>query len=196
MRTICVILSGGRSSRMGRDKAMLPFHGETFLARLVRQYSPAFPTYVSVGQAGKYDTSGARELVDLHPSVGPLAGLEAALEQTDADAVFLTATDLPFGTLTLARRLVELLGTADACVIRWDDGSIEPAFGVYRRSCLEPLRACLCQGRRSFRGLLDQVTVHWASEAELREFPLRQLLQNINTPESYQKALETQEDSL
>lgn len=190
MKTICVILAGGRSSRMGRDKAMLPLGNETFLSRLIAEYSPAFPVYVSVGEAGRFETCGAGELVDLHPGMGPLAGLEAAFAGTDADAVFLTATDLPFGTLELARQLLDMLGDADACVIRRSDGKTEPAFGVYRRSCLEPLRACLAEGRRSFRGLLDRVNVRWAEETELQKFSLPELLQNVNTPEEYRKAAE------
>lgn len=188
MKTICVILSGGKSSRMGRNKAELPLGGETFLQRLVRQYSPAFPVYVSVARPGQYDTFGAGELVDLHPGIGPLAGLEAAFLETDADLVFLTATDLPFGTLALAEKLLALRGDADACVIRRTDGKPEPAFGVYSRNCLPALEQCLKENRRAFRGLLDRVEVRWAEEAELPEFSLSRLLQNVNTPEEYEKA--------
>lgn len=174
---------------MGRDKAELPLSGETFLSRLVRQYSPAFPVYVSVGEAGKFPCDGVAELLDLHPGMGPLAGLEAAFCRTDADAVFLTATDLPFGTLALARRLLELLGDADACVIRRKDGQIEPAFGVYKRSCLPVVQTMLAEGRRAVRGLLSEVCVRWAEEAELEGFSLEQLLQNVNTPEEYATAV-------
>ena len=188
MKTICVILAGGKSSRMGRDKAALPLAGETFLSRLVRVYSPAFPVYVSVGEAGKFFCDGAEEIVDLHPGMGPLSGLEAAFVHTDADVVFLTATDLPFGTLALARKLLCLLGDADACVIRRADEQPEPAFGVYKRSCLLAVQDLLAENRRAFRGLFDKVSVRWAEEAELREFPLEQLLQNVNTPEEYEKA--------
>lgn len=185
-----MILSGGKSSRMGRNKAELPLGSETFLQRLVRQYSPAFPVYVSVARAGQYDTFGAGELVDLRPGIGPLAGLEAAFLETDAELVFLTATDLPFGTLALAEKLLELRGSADACVIRRADGKPEPAFGVYRRTCLPALEDCLKENRRAFRGLLDRVEARWAEEAELKEFPLSRLLQNVNTPEEYEKAAE------
>jgi molybdopterin-guanine dinucleotide biosynthesis protein A len=104
---------------------------------------------------------------------------------TAAERVFLTATDLPFGTLALAEALLERLGRADACIIRRGDGQLEPAFGVYRRTCLGPLQDCLQEGRRSFRALLSRVTVQWVSEADLGEFPLERLLQNINTPEAY-----------
>lgn len=189
MNVICVILAGGASRRMGRNKADLPLQtGETFLSRLVSEYSGAFPVYVSVGEAGKFPLYGAKELLDLHPGVGPLAGLEAAFAKTEADIVFLTATDLPFGTRVLAEKLVSLLGDADACVIRRKDGKMEPAYGVYRKSCLPAVRELLTENRRAFRGLFDRVSVRWAEEAELWEFPLEQLLQNVNTPEEYEKA--------
>lgn len=190
-----MILSGGQSRRMGRDKAELPLGSETFLRRLVRQYRPAFPVYVSVGRPGQFDTFGAGELVDLHPGIGPLAGLEAAFRRTEADLVFLTATDLPFGTLALAEKLLEMRGDADACVIRRADGRPEPAFGVYSRSCLPALEHCLAENRRAFRGLLDRVEVRWVEEAELEAFQLSWLLQNVNTPEEYENVAKSLENS-
>lgn len=176
---------------MGRDKAELPLGGGTFLSRLVSEYSPAFPVYVSVGETGKFNLYGAGELVDMHPGMGPLAGLEAAFCKTDADVVFLTATDLPFGTLALAEKLVSLLGDADACVIRRKDGEMEPAYGVYRRNCQGAVEGCLAEGRRAVRSMLSKVKVRWAEEAELAEFPLERLLQNVNTPDEYEKVLTT-----
>lgn len=187
MKTICVILTGGSSRRMGQDKAQLRLQGETFLARLIRTYRAAFPVYVSVRNAGARERCGAEELVDLSPGMGPLAGLEAAFAQTDADIVFLTATDIPFGTLALANRLLAELEQADACVIRRCNGNVEPAFGVYRRSCQAALQHCLAAGNRAVRQLLEQVRVRYVPEESLREFPLEQLLQNVNTPEDYRR---------
>ena len=170
---------------MGRDKASLPLGTGTFLTHLIGEYAPEFPVYVSVGQSGKFSHPGAGELVDLRPGMGPLAGLEAAFTQTDVDAVFLTATDLPGGTAELANYLVEQLGTADACVICRKNGQPEPAFGVYRRSCLIPAKSLLDQGRRAFRGVFDQVQVRWVREEDIPQFPLDRLLQNVNTPKEY-----------
>lgn len=174
---------------MGTDKASLRLGDETFLQRLVREYSPRFPVYVSVGEAGRFPTYGAGELVDLHPGTGPLAGLEAAFAGTDADAVFLTATDLPFGTLEIAERLLTLADDADACVIRRVDGGMEPAFGVYRRSCAGPLETYLAEGRRSVKGLLERLRVRWVTEGELSGFSLDRILKNVNTPQEYGEAL-------
>ena len=79
MKTAAVILAGGMSRRMGRDKAALPFGEETMLSHLVHIYRPLFDlTAVSVNQTGRFDTYGALEVVDRRPGEGPMAGLEAA----------------------------------------------------------------------------------------------------------------------
>ena len=78
MKTIGVILSGGQSRRMGRDKARLDFGGRPMLTHLVETYRPFFDKiFVSVNQAGRFDTAGAGEIVDRRPGLGPLAALES-----------------------------------------------------------------------------------------------------------------------
>ncbi|MBQ9269989.1 MAG: molybdenum cofactor guanylyltransferase [Oscillospiraceae bacterium] len=188
--TICVILAGGQSSRMGRDKALLPIAEGTFLSRLIEIYRDRFSVFVSVGEADRFPHPGAGEITDLRPGMGPLAGLEAAFLKTDADLVFLTATDLPFGTVKLAELLLERIGDRDACLIRRRDGGLEPAFAVYRRSCLPAVQSCLDTGRRSVRGLLEHLSVRYVEEDALPGFDLDRMLMNINTPENYAKALE------
>ena len=188
MKTIAVILTGGMSRRMGRDKGALILEGETLIARLVRRCGPAFDgVYVSVNQAGRFNTAGAPELVDLHPGHGPMAGLEAAFAQTDADLVFLTAVDLPFGTPGLARRLAELRGEEDLCYIRRADGRPEPLFALYTRACQVPLAACLEEGRRSFRALFERVRAREVREEE-DGVPLDRLLMNVTCPEDLERA--------
>lgn len=187
--TIAVILSGGRSSRMGRDKAELPLGGETFLDRLTTGLTPLFDrVYVSVDRPGRYP--GRRELPDLRPGQGPLAGLEAAFRSTAAEAVFLAAVDLPFAAPALAAKVLERVGEGDACVIRRRDGTAEPLFALYRRSCMGPLTDCLDQGRRAVMALLDRVDCRWLAEEELPEFDLERMLWNINTGQEYRRAVE------
>ena len=160
------------------------------LTHLIETYRARFDVAVSVREAGQFDTAGAPELLDLHPGQGPLAGLEAAFRQTEAEVVFLTATDLPFGDAGLAEELLRRLGDAEACVLRRREGKIEPLFGVYRRGCLPAVERCLKEGRRSCRGLLDQIRVRWVEEDEISNWDLEQVLQNVNTPEEYQRAIQ------
>ncbi len=192
-QVLVLILAGGQSRRMGRDKAALPFEGETMLTSLVHRYRAEYPVAVSVGEAGRYDTGGAEEIVDLCPGQGPLAGLQAAFRRTEAELIFLTGTDLPFCTVELAGELLgraEAEPSADAWVVRRADGKTEPLCGVYRRSCLIPVEECLEEGRRSFQGLFRKIRVRYVEERTLAGFDLGHLLDNLNTPEDYRRAVQ------
>lgn len=191
METAAVILAGGRSRRMGRDKAELALGEDTFLSALVRRYRPLFGrVWVSVSRPGVRLPAGAAELPDLRPGQGPLAGLESAFGAAGAELVFLTAVDLPFGDPALVRRLMERMGGAEACLIRRKNGRLEPLFALYRASCLPALTACLDRGRRAVGALLDRVDCRLVEEEELPGFDLERVLFNVNTGEDYRRALE------
>ncbi len=176
--TAAVILAGGMSRRMGRDKAVLPFGAETMLARAVRSYSAVFPSvYLSVNQAGRFALPGVPELVDRRPGQGPLAGLETAFLATDAPVVFLAAADLPFADPALARRLADACTERDACLLSLK----EPLFGAYRRTCLPTVTELLDTGRRSMRSLLERI--------ELQEIDPSARILNVNEPSDYLEAL-------
>ena len=190
MKTAAVILAGGMSRRMGRDKAALPFGEETMLSHLVHTYQPYFDlTAVSLNTPGRFDTAGAMEVVDRRPGEGPMAGLEAAFLDTGADVIFLTGTDLPFGDPALARHLVESLGTHDICLIRSDKGP-EPLFAVYSSRCLSAIRKSLEEGRRSMYGVIQQMDTLELPAESLPQFDIARILSNVNDPEEYAKALE------
>lgn len=190
MKTAAVILAGGMSRRMGRDKAALPFGEETMLSRLVRIYRPYFDiTAVSVNQAGRFDTAGATEVVDRRPGDGPMAGLEAAFLDTGADVIFLTGTDLPLGDPALARHLLELRGGHDVCLIRSPKGP-EPLFAVYSSACLPVIQKALSEGRRSMFSILQQLNALEVPAEELTGYNVSQILTNVNDPEEYARVLE------
>ena len=178
METVAVILTGGRSSRMGRDKCALRLGGETFLERLVERYRGAFGRVcVSVDRPGRFDPAGAEEVCDRRPGrQGPLAGLEAAFLQTGAEARCLAAVD---------RRVGEGAGAR----------GLEPLFAVYGRGCLGAASACLEEGRRAFRGMLERVDCRTVDEAELPGFDLERILLNVNRPEDYAAARAAAEEA-
>ena len=190
MKTAAVILAGGMSRRMGRDKAALPFGEETMLSHLVHTYQPYFDlTAVSLNTPGRFDTAGAMEVVDRRPGEGPMAGLEAAFLDTGADVIFLTGTDLPFGDPALARFLVDSLGKHDICLIRSEKGP-EPLFAVYSSRCLSAIQKSLEEGRRSMYGVIGQMDTLELSAEELKQFDIARILSNVNDPVEYAKALE------
>ena len=184
IQTAVVILAGGRSSRMGRDKRALPLGGRTLAEALAERYRPlGEAVYLSVGTPGEPVPPGVLPLPDLRPGQGPLAGLEAALASTGAERVFLTAVDLPFGEPALARLLLEGLEGHDACLL----SRREPLFAAYRRTCLPHVRACLDGGRRAMGALLDRLDCRFLGA---EGFDLERVLVNADTPEDWRRAEE------
>ncbi|MBR5261597.1 MAG: molybdenum cofactor guanylyltransferase [Oscillospiraceae bacterium] len=182
---LTVILTGGASRRMGRDKAMLKIGEKTMLQHLIDKYSVLGDVAVSVNEAGRFPFEGARELVDKFPDMGPLNGLVSAFSDTDAERLFLTGTDLPLGEAKLAEKLMELCKGYDACVMKRGMKGFEPLFAVYTRACAAPAEACLSEGRRSFMALFDRVNIRYVEESELSEFDLDSILMNVNTAEEF-----------
>ena len=182
---LTVILTGGASRRMGRDKAMLPYKGKTMLQYLIDKYSPLGPVVVSVNEAGRFPFTGAAEKTDRYPGLGPLNGIVAGFEDGGEDLLFMTGTDLPFGDLALLEKLLELMGKADACIIRQGKKDFEPLFALYRPACAPVAEECLAAGRKSIREMLDKVNVRYFSPEELPGFDLEHILMNVNTMEEY-----------
>ena len=187
---LTVILTGGGSRRMGRDKATLPFGGGTLLQALIDKYAVLGPVAVSVNEKGRFPFTGAVELVDRWPDLGPLNGIVSAFAETDAPELFLTATDLPYGDPALVRRLAELRGEADACILKRGKKGMEPLFAVYGRRCGAAASACLSEGKKSFFDMLEGLNVRLVLPEELPEFDLDHILTNVNTPEDFNALLQ------
>jgi len=184
---LTVILTGGGSRRMGRDKAMLSIGDKTMLQYLIDKYSSTLgEVAVSVNRKSRFPFKGAMEIVDPYPDMGPLNGLVSAFAQCKDDVIFVTGTDLPFGEPKLALRLAELIGDADACIMRRGKKGFEPLFAIYRRVCGEKADECLAQGKKSIRDLLEIVNVRYVESDEIAEFDLDKILMNVNTEEEYE----------
>lgn len=188
---LTVILTGGASRRMGRDKAMLPYKGTTMLQYLINKYSAAFGSVaVSVNKSGRFPFTGALEVVDRYPDLGPLNGLVSGFAETEEDMIFMTGTDLPCGEPKLVEKLLELMGDADACVICQGKKGFEPLFALYRRSCYEKAEKSLAQGKKAIREMLDAVNVRYVEPSEIPGFDLEQILMNVNTMAEYNEIAE------
>jgi molybdopterin-guanine dinucleotide biosynthesis protein A len=182
-----VILAGGQSRRMGRDKLQLTLAGETLLDRALRRWGEAFPrVLVSVAGPERFPELGDRRVFDAFPGAGPLAGLHAGLLRAGED-VFLTGADMPFASPEKALALASLCGEADACCLTDDAGRWEPLFAFYRPAVLPKAEALLSSGRRSMGALLASVRLREVRPAELGEGPDSLLTRNVNNPEDYEK---------
>ncbi len=189
-----VVLCGGRSSRMGRPKAWLPFGGELLLPRIVRLLSEAVDPVVVVAAPGQ-DVPPLPERVavvrDAEEGRGPLQGLSAGLKalRDRTDAVYLSSCDAPFLRPAFVRRMMELMGDAAACAPHVGD-HYHPLAAVYRGETAEAVERLLATNQRSLHSLIAAVPTRLVTVEELADVdPTFQTLRNVNTPEEYAAAL-------
>lgn len=185
-----IILSGGLSGRMGRDKSSLPMQGSTLLQLLVSRFAGVFgPVIVASRPSQDLAIDGAAVVHDVHVGKGPLAGLHAGLLASPDDANFVLACDMPFANVGLARCLLSRLQGHDAAVPLLERGP-EPLFAAYRKSCLPVIEANLEADRLRIRDLLDRVDTLYILESELQKLdPELGSFLNVNTLKDYKRAL-------
>jgi len=186
------ILTGGASSRMGRDKARLLLGGQTFVERIAQALTAIAPGRISLVSARPEDTQAGLPIVaDLHRNCGALGGLHAALMHTRSAWAAIVSCDLPFVTGELFMRLTDLRNAGiDAVAPRQSDGRPQPLCAIYAREpCLAVAEEMICTGELRPRILLQQVNTRWAGPAEWGALKRSHLFFcNINEPKDYAKA--------
>ena len=186
-----VILTGGKSTRMGRDKALLKLNGENLSLGLADRFSQALgPAMFSVDKAGRFPCGDYPEIADSYPGRGPMNGIISGLRHTGDDHILLLATDMPYADPALAQELERRLGGHDICAIRRKSGHIETLFAVYGRRCLETALWCIDAGYSSILAVYDRLDALLLDEDEIHGFDLDTALFNMNTPESYDACLQ------
>jgi len=180
-----VILVGGRSRRMGQDKALMEFQGRPLFERILDVCREVCGTVILVGdRPERFNGYGLPVLPDLYPG-SALGGLYTGLRHAATPAIFAAACDLPFPSGAIMRHLISLRGDHDA-VVPVTTQSLEPLFAVYAKSCLEPMRLMLEAGNLRIYDLYPRIRTRYVDAAELA--PLDEegtSLLNINTPVDY-----------
>jgi molybdopterin-guanine dinucleotide biosynthesis protein A len=176
-----VIFAGGKSSRMGKDKALLPFGGaQTLIAYQYRRLSPYFSTLYLSAKESKSDTQISL-IPDLYKEYSPLTGLVSLFESLDAEKLFILSVDAPFIDHTIIQTILDTQGEYDAVIAR-NNGEVQPLCGCYSRTVLPKAKAMLQHGEHRLKSLLTQVNTHYVDFHEAVSF------MNLNRPEEYEEA--------
>jgi molybdopterin-guanine dinucleotide biosynthesis protein A len=181
------LLTGGASSRMGRDKAHVEIDGAAAATRISHLLADLFEDVLIVGGDPPASASG-RRVADPEGPQCALRGIAAALAATACERAVVVATDLPFVTPDLLLALVAW-PEADAVVPR-DASGRHPLCAIYRREpVLAAARARLADGRLAVQGMLDAVDSVSIDAADLAQVdPDGRALMNVNTPEDLERA--------
>jgi len=179
-----VILAGGKSSRMGTDKALLKLGQYYVIERIANVLRTMVEEVVIVTDRPKrYAKYGDTTTYDIMPGHGPLGGIHAGLVQAAHPWMLVTACDLPFISVQVARLMLQCAADYDAVVPRYR-GYTEPLYALYNKSCLEVMEQHLLQGQGKITRLFDELRVRYLEEAEMAfvEPHLERAFLNLNTP--------------
>ena len=197
-----VVLAGGRSRRMGTDKALLAFADQPLASRVASVLAEVCSEVMIVASdAAALDSialpPGTRVLADEVAFQGPLGGLATALSEAHNEWVFACGVDMPFLCADVVRLLWDEVGRQHVfgrgrhlqIVMPAGDAGPEPLLSLYRVDCLEAVRRALAEGSRKVADLSEQVDVFEVPVESLRAVdPELRTLLNVNTAEDLDSA--------
>jgi molybdopterin-guanine dinucleotide biosynthesis protein A len=177
-----VVLAGGRSSRLGFDKALLRINGEPLVQWLPSQLAGMFGSVaIVVDRPKRYDVTFP-QLLDTWPDAGPLAGIAAGLQASAAPALFVCGCDMPLLQPALLQRLCSALEDYDLAIPE-RAGRLEPLCAVYAASCLPVIQQLLRDRRLRANGVAEIVRTRTLTEMEWRDLdPEGDSFLSINAP--------------
>jgi len=208
-RVTGIILAGGQSRRMGRDKAFLDFEGAPLIARVIEPVRRVCAQVMIVANGAEtYGRFGLPVIPDVYPGKGSLGGIYSGLQAADAGYVLAVACDLPFLNEALLRHLITLAPQADVVIprahaprskaqraMRYDqlavkESGLQATLAIYSKRCLEPMRVRLLADDLRIINFFDQVRVRIVEPEEVAQFDPQWLsFLNVNTPEDCKSAL-------
>lgn len=188
------VQAGGESRRMGQDKALLPFLGESMLERVMKRVNPlGDELYVTTNHPERFLDFGVPMIQDELPGKGALGGLLTALSAAQFSTVIVVACDMPFVNPEILADASDQLHSKQAdVVIPLTEKGYEPLHAVYRReTCLPAVRSALAAGERRLISWFPSVKVIQIAKDDLIKFdPARIAFWNVNTPEDLHQAEE------
>jgi molybdenum cofactor guanylyltransferase len=175
------VLVGGRSSRMGRDKALLSWNGCPLAKWVAIAAAQSAGTATLIGAPERYSDLGFPVIPDLFPGEGPLGGILTALRHSTAEWNLIVACDMPAIDATLLAHLLDAARQSgdDALLPVTAEGRPQPLCAVYRRTCLAPFEMAFSEGTRKVTTALAAVRCARLPMEEVSQF------QNVNTPEDW-----------
>jgi molybdenum cofactor guanylyltransferase len=188
-----IVLCGGKSTRMGSSKALLPFGSETMLQRVVRILGGVVAPIAVVAAVGQELPELPRDVIvtrDENEGRGPLEGLRAGLKALpdQVDAAYVTSCDVPLLVPGFVRQMIDLAHDYDIAVMEID-GFTHPLSAIYRRTTLPTVEHLLTNDRLRPVFLFDAVKTRRVKPEEMTSDPDLRTLRNLNTPEDYERAL-------
>lgn len=189
----CIILAGGKSFRMGNDKALATIGDRSLIIQVISDISELCKDITIVTDQERIfpqfnGQANLRSITDMFPGKGPLGGIYTGLVISDSFHNLVVACDMPFLNQDLLHYMIELSADSDIVIPRLGN-LVEPLHAVYAKSCLAPIEHLLKQDKLSVINVLSSVRVRYVEAEEIDKFdPYHLSFFNVNTKADLEKA--------
>lgn len=178
------ILLGGRSSRMGRDKAQLKINTNiSFIEKLAYEFNGFGEKYLSANKSQDYQIQGFRNVSDIIEDIGPLGGIYSVLNISLKDYVLFLPCDMPLMTKDAILYLLSKWRGEDICIASSEYGR-QPLVGIYSKNCINVIKQLFSEGAHKPGMLLSRMNSKVVDMSAFEE-----CFANINTMEDYKKII-------
>ncbi|MFB0556988.1 MAG: molybdenum cofactor guanylyltransferase, partial [Dehalococcoidia bacterium] len=187
-----IILAGGKSSRLGRSKALQVIEGKS-LSQWVVDHLAILSTEIIIATAHgeAIPCSSAvriKTVADIYPEKGPLGGIYSGLIASSSSRAIVVGCDTPFLSIGLLEYMTQICSNFDVIVPQIKN-KLEPLCAVYSKNCLAPIQELLEQDERRIRKLFSMVKVKYVEEDEINSFDPEHLsFFNINSQADLDRA--------
>jgi molybdopterin-guanine dinucleotide biosynthesis protein A len=149
-----IILAGGQSRRMQREKSLLPVNGRSLIEMVIAQIRPCFSTVlISASDKNKFAFLGLPVVEDEAPGQGSLLAILTALRASPCQTNFVMACDIPIVHIPFLKKILSLAPSCEIVVPRYRDGKFEPLFAAYDRSIIPVIEKQIKRGDRKISHL-------------------------------------------
>ncbi|PKN71095.1 MAG: molybdenum cofactor guanylyltransferase [Deltaproteobacteria bacterium HGW-Deltaproteobacteria-10] len=178
-----IILAGGKSSRMGRDKSLLSANNLPLIGKIVSQLENLFPEIIiGANDPEKYRFLNLPVFPDLEEGKGPLMGIYSTLLRSSHEVNFVVACDIPDLDVKYVQELIGQAKDHQIVIPTWKDGKHEPLFAVYKKSILDNIKNLLDADQRKISLLFRSTDVKYLPLPDEMKW-----YRNLNTPDDYKK---------
>lgn len=192
MELYAVILSGGKSSRMGTDKSFLKINDEPVIERIIDELKKITENLIIItNDKPAYEYLRIPLYGDRYSEKGPLAGIESALHHVKSEVYLFTACDMPFIQSDVYEKLLQYIDGYDAVVPVYNN-RVHPLSAIYKRSVLPFVKQNLENDQLRVTSFFDQLQVKYVkSFSGISKTSLQKHFFNMNNPSQYEDAINT-----
>ncbi len=189
MAMTSIVLAGGKSIRLGRDKALEEIGGRSLIKRVIERLSLLGNEIIVVTSSShQLPDLGVKIVFDSYPDKGNLVGIYSGLKEVESSHSLVVGCDMPFLNIALLRHIMALSTGYDVVIPRVND-EVEPLHAVYSKKCLGPIEATLGEGKRRIVDFFPSVRVRYVDSTDIDKFDPQHLsFFNINSEADLERA--------